>query len=972
MAGAGVASTFTIEIEVNSQNAAANIASVRSELNKFQNVPGFSEMEKSLGGASGATQKFTQNLSTSRYALYDVSSTLTMAGAAMLGLSVATSTVAIAWERDFAQVIRTTGVTGDAVGVLREGLVDLAQTMPVAFGDLAEIATLGGQLGVAQENIISFTETVAKFSAVTDLTVTAAATAFGRLDALLPDVQGNYEALGSSIAKVGVNSVATESQIVAISTQISSMGAFAGLSAAEVVGLSGALASIGSAPELSRGTITRVFTQMSKAITEGGSKLEGFAKIAGVSSSEFASAFGTNRFGPIFQSFIEGLNDTSRSGGNAVATLSELGITSVRDVPLLLRLSSAGDLLGKSMGDAATGFSEATELNRQYGIIADTASAQIQRLVNSVTSLFDALGSATLGPVTDVISFLADAFANLEDVASNDMVGRIVGIVAALSAFAGILGIAGGALAIFGASSIGMHQGLQAIVALAPRAAGAILGTGTASKIASGEMSVAATSAKLLGVALKALSLVGVAMILPDIANWADEGIRAVQGISNEFEATKQRLQESNFSGDLFLGVDAAKTNETLTAMRRAVGDFAARGYGDIKRVDEAMAEMAHGGNIQTAREEYESLKETWTDAGGTLSSFEAAFIDTTAALEGSRNATDAANGTFGTLEEAMSAAAGEAQATEQAINDLKDAILNFGSVSINAEQANINLQKALNDMATAAGVSEASLGGTNAASLDLAQSFIDTNAAALEAAAAVAQNTGSIDQATAAYMSSREAIVQARIAKGEDEAAARAWADAVFGSSAEAQAAIQAYINKVNSTPENKTTRFYVDASGAYRDVNALVAYINSRTATMTITQRTVYESSVLSGGRGRLVPGAATGGYIQGPGTATSDSVLTRLSNGEYVVRAAAVNKYGTGFMDALNSMRVPKFANGGQVGGSASSTPVMGSVVELGPKSLARLSQTVTNNILLDDVAISRASQRGSAKRRSMGDL
>ena len=59
----------------------------------------------------------------------------------------------------------------------------------------------------------------------------------------------------------------------------------------------------------------------------------------------------------------------------------------------------------------------------------------------------------------------------------------------------------------------------------------------------------------------------------------------------------------------------------------------------------------------------------------------------------------------------------------------------------------------------------------------------------------------------------------------------------------------------------------------------------------------------------------GRATGGYIQhfgpgggvnGPGTATSDSIPAMLSNGEYVIRAAAVQKYGVPMFDAFNTMK------------------------------------------------------------------
>ena len=72
----------------------------------------------------------------------------------------------------------------------------------------------------------------------------------------------------------------------------------------------------------------------------------------------------------------------------------------------------------------------------------------------------------------------------------------------------------------------------------------------------------------------------------------------------------------------------------------------------------------------------------------------------------------------------------------------------------------------------------------------------------------------------------------------------------------------------------------------------------------------------------------GAASGGYISGPGTATSDSIPAMLSDGEYVIKAAAVNKFGKGFLDAINSGKLPGFKMGGMIipdkGRSSKTTP------------------------------------------------
>jgi len=60
----------------------------------------------------------------------------------------------------------------------------------------------------------------------------------------------------------------------------------------------------------------------------------------------------------------------------------------------------------------------------------------------------------------------------------------------------------------------------------------------------------------------------------------------------------------------------------------------------------------------------------------------------------------------------------------------------------------------------------------------------------------------------------------------------------------------------------------------------------------------------------------GKASGGYISGPGTGRSDSIPARLSNGEFVVNAAATRQ-NRALLEAINSSRVRAFAGGGYVG-------------------------------------------------------
>ncbi|MGE3246363.1 MAG: tape measure protein [Beijerinckiaceae bacterium] len=58
-----------------------------------------------------------------------------------------------------------------------------------------------------------------------------------------------------------------------------------------------------------------------------------------------------------------------------------------------------------------------------------------------------------------------------------------------------------------------------------------------------------------------------------------------------------------------------------------------------------------------------------------------------------------------------------------------------------------------------------------------------------------------------------------------------------------------------------------------------------------------------------------AASGGYISGPGSATSDSIPARLSNGEFVVNAASTRNHRV-LLEAINAGKVRSFASGGIV--------------------------------------------------------
>lgn len=131
----------------------------------------------------------------------------------------------------------------------------------------------------------------------------------------------------------------------------------------------------------------------------------------------------------------------------------------------------------------------------------------------------------------------------------------------------------------------------------------------------------------------------------------------------------------------------------------------------------------------------------------------------------------------------------------------------------------------------------------------------------------------------------------------------------------------IQSQINLIESIS------FSFDETKTLAEAKRVIDQIKSLIEKQPIVVPVTLKPTNNIGGESVEAPGLATGGFIKGPGTSTSDSILARLSKGEYVLRADAVKKYGLDFLNQLNAGRLPGFAAGGlvQPSGGSSGTPV-----------------------------------------------
>lgn len=386
-----------------------------------------------------------------RYALYDVSASLNSISQATGGFAAASVQAYADFESAFTSVQRTTTGTSQEIETLRQQLVDLSTTIPVSFQEITRIATLGAQLGVSTQDIAEFTDTVSKFSATTNVSAESAAQSFGALGELLNVSAADYDKLGSAIAYAGINAVATESEILSVSTAIAGVAANAGLSAEYVIGLSTSLASLRVPAEQSRGALTRVFQEISRSALQGGASMEEFARLTGLTVDE-ATKLATTDIQTFFDKFLAGLSTMDTAG--LTQSLDRLSLSDIRVTNTLARLSGNLELVSANMSNVNEAYANGTFLTEAFGNVADDFNSKVEVLNNTFMELQAAIGEGLgegLKPAIDLITSFAKGLTKLAESGPGQ---AVLTVSTAILGLTGALTAALAVFAIFAASTL--------------------------------------------------------------------------------------------------------------------------------------------------------------------------------------------------------------------------------------------------------------------------------------------------------------------------------------------------------------------------------------------------------------------------------------------------------------------------------------------------------------------------------------
>jgi TP901 family phage tail tape measure protein len=315
-----------------------------------------------------------------------------------------------AFETALVGVGKTTGLAGADLAELGQVIEDLSKEIPVASTELLSLAQTAAQLGIkGTDNIVKFTDTMARLAVATDIVGETGAIAFARIINITGENVQSVDQLGSAIVALGNNFAATESQILAVSNEVAKGGARFGLTAEQVLGLSAAMASLGVESQVAGSTTQKVFALTEKAIGKGGAELKKFTDILGLNETAFINLFETNPQ-QFFVDLIKGLRGSRDGGKRLSTTLAELGFQDLRVTKTLGPLIDRTDELTRAVDLSSSAYQENKALIDESEAAFDTLDSDLQDLSNTFFALTNTILRSLLPAISAMVKGLTSVF----------------------------------------------------------------------------------------------------------------------------------------------------------------------------------------------------------------------------------------------------------------------------------------------------------------------------------------------------------------------------------------------------------------------------------------------------------------------------------------------------------------------------------------------------------------------------------
>jgi len=261
--------------------------------------------------------------------------------------------------------------------------------------DLRKIAIAAGQLGIAKQDILKFTETIDKlnvalgdeFSSSEEVTKT-----IGTLRNVLGDIKTDAVDkdllhIGNALNELGAAGLATGPVVADFANRIGGVGSSLGLTSGQILGLSATLQELNVSTERGGTAVSRILQKMTTDTKSFYEVAKGAMDPKANSFKDFTDLVNNDLYGA-FKKFIEGSTKGGQSATALAGILKDTELQGAGASEVILKLRNGMDLLDDKTKLASKALTETGSVMKEFGLKNENTAATLERAGKSLSKYF--------------------------------------------------------------------------------------------------------------------------------------------------------------------------------------------------------------------------------------------------------------------------------------------------------------------------------------------------------------------------------------------------------------------------------------------------------------------------------------------------------------------------------------------------------------------------------------------------------
>lgn len=402
-------------------------------------------MQRAFGGlgdsAQAAAAQAERSLNRVAKQAKEVAAKGLLIGAAIAAPLIYAGNEAVKFEDKLADVAKTTGLAGQPLKDYGQNVLTLAQNTRSSIDDILKIGEIGGQLGVATNEIMAFTIASNMFAVALAKDygggVEEAISQVGKIKNLFKDTRNLpidqvINKAGSAINELGAVGAGTSANINDFILRIGALPDVLKPTLTNAAALGTFFEEVGLNSEIASGGLTRF-------LLDAGKLMPLFAQQMKMSTTAANGLYKTDPTA-FASKFAKSLGNLSPD--QLAIKLEKLGVGTQESIKVLGALGSETGRLAELQNTSNTAFENATSLQDEYNKKNETTAAQIKKAQNAMQALSIEVGGSLIPALNEVLKSVKPMLTSFTDWARENpqTLATIVKLAAGLAGISLIIG----------------------------------------------------------------------------------------------------------------------------------------------------------------------------------------------------------------------------------------------------------------------------------------------------------------------------------------------------------------------------------------------------------------------------------------------------------------------------------------------------------------------------------------------------